>query len=234
MMQKVDAVVTLGEYWRDFVHDFLQVDASRIAVLHNAVPGPASTPERTGTGTCRILFLGVVCERKGVPTLLSALAHPALRALDWRVTMAGNGEVDFYRAEAERLGLSDRISFLGWVGETQARQLLAESDVLVLPSRNEGLPMAILEAMAYGLPVVATPVGSITDAIADGDTGLLVPVGDQEALARAILKLVENPSLRLHIGARAREQYLSMFDIAAFNRKLEHIFRQAKRQLPVS
>lgn len=234
MMQKVDAVVTLGEYWRDFVHDFLQVDASRIAVLHNAVPGPASIPERTGTGTCRILFLGVVCERKGVPTLLSALAHPALRALDWRVTMAGNGEVDFYRAEAERLGLSDRISFLGWVGETQARQLLAESDVLVLPSRNEGLPMAILEAMAYGLPVVATPVGSITDAIADGDTGLLVPVGDQEALARAILKLVENPSLRLHIGARAREQYLSMFDIAAFNRKLEHIFRQAKRQLPVS
>jgi glycosyltransferase involved in cell wall biosynthesis len=232
MMAKADAVVTLGTYWRDFVCGELGVDPSKVAILHNAVPGPAALPERPSKGPCRIVFLGVVCERKGVPILLRALAEPAMRSLEWHADIAGNGEVDFFRAEAQRLGLAKRVTFHGWVDEARARQLLAASDILTLPSRNEGLPMAILEAMAYGLPIVATAVGSIADAIVDGESGLLVPVGDEHALCDALARLVGDPGLRAALGARAREHYLARFEISAFNARLAEIFRCARLRLP--
>ena len=234
MMGKTDAVVALGSYWRDFVHTALHVPSERIAILHNAVPGPETVPVRPIARTCRILFLGVVCERKGVPTLLDALATLALQALDWHMDLAGDGELDFYRAEVVRLGLADRVSFLGWIDETGVRATLATSDILVLPSRNEGLPMAILEAMAYGLPVVATPVGSIADAITDGENGLLVPVADCAALSQALQRLVRDPVQRQAMGMRAREAYLARFDITAFNARLAQVYVQACLGLPVS
>lgn len=234
MMRKADAIVTLGNYWRDFVHNDLGVPAERITVLHNAVPGPERVPTKNAGPDCRFLFLGVVCERKGVPTLLNALADNRL-AMDrnWTIDFAGNGEVERYHAEALKLGLGERVRFHGWVDEKAARSLLEKTDVLVLPSRNEGLPMAILEAMAYGLPIVSTPVGSIADAVEDGDNGFLVPVGDSTRLAGALANLASDGMLRQRMGQRSRQRYLDMFDIVAFNRKLEKIFMRAKQHLPV-
>lgn len=233
MVGKADAVVTLGKFWHDFVRDELHVDPQRITILHNAVPGPEAVTERSNT-TCRFLFLGVVCERKGVPTLLSALAEPCMAQLDWTMDIAGNGEVEFYKSEAMRLGIAHRVRFLGWMDEQGAKRLLEQSDVLVLPSRNEGLPMAILEAMAYGLPIVSTPVGSIADAVVDSDNGFLTPVGDGRSLATALSSLAADASLRRGMGARARQRYLDMFNITAFNIRLAEIFRRSKKRLPVS
>jgi glycosyltransferase involved in cell wall biosynthesis len=230
MMSRAEVVVVLGEYWRSFVVEELGVDASRVAVLHNAVPGPEVAPRRDPGGCCRILLLGVVSERKGVPTLLEALTRAPLAALDWRVTIAGNGEVEKYRAEAARLGLADRVTFVGWVDESGARRLLAEADVFVLPSRNEGLPVAILEAMAYGLPVVATAVGSIADAVVQGKTGILVQPGDAGALAEALQALIERPAWRQDLGAKARGRYEQHFEISAFNERLAEIFHHAHQR----
>lgn len=233
MIGKANAVVTLGKFWHDFVRDELHVDPQRITILHNAVPGPETVAERNST-PCRFLFLGVVCERKGVPTLLSALADPRMAELDWRIDVAGNGEVDFYKSEAVRLGIDHRVRFLGWMNEQGAKRLLEQSDVLVLPSRNEGLPMAILEAMAYGLPIVSTPVGSIADAVIDGDNGFLTPVGDGRSLATALASLAGDAQLRRRMGAHARQRYLDMFNITTFNIRLAEIFRRSKKRLPVS
>lgn len=233
MVGKADAVVTLGKFWHDFVRDELHVDPQRITILHNAVPGPEAVAERTNT-PCRFLFLGVVCERKGVPTLLSALAEPRMAQLDWTMDIAGNGEVDFYKSEAVRLGIEHRVRFLGWIDEHGAKRLLEQSDVLVLPSRNEGLPMAILEAMAYGLPIVSTPVGSIADAVINGENGFLTPVGDGKSLAAALSSLARDAPLRRRMGACARQRYLDMFNITAFNVRLAEIFRRSKKRLPVS
>lgn len=234
MMAKADAVIVLGSYWRDFVAREIGIGRERIAVLHNAVPGPAALPDRPDGRPCKILFLGVVCERKGVPVLIEALADPALSSLGWTAIFAGNGEVEHHRAQARSLGLAGRTHFTGWVDEQGARALLAEADILVLPSRNEGLPMAILEAMAYGLAIVATPVGAIADAVTDGETGLLAPVGDSRALAGALGRLVADPALRRSLGAQARRRYEAMFDITAYNRRLERIFRRAVQGQPVA
>lgn len=233
MVGRANAVVTLGKFWHDFVRDELHVDPQRITILHNAVPGPEMVAERND-GSCRFMFLGVVCERKGVPTLLSALADPRMAALDWSMDIAGNGDVDYYKSEAVRLGIDHRVRFLGWMDERGAKRLLEQSDVLVLPSRNEGLPMAILEAMAYGLPIVSTPVGSIADAVIDGENGFLTPVGDAGSLAAALSSLAGDPRLRRRMGAHARQRYLDMFNITAFNIRLAEIFRRSKKRLPVS
>ena len=232
LLGRAEAVVVLGEHWRRFVRDELQVDDRRIVVLPNAVPGPAAVPARDEPGPCRILFLGELGERKGVPVLLAALASPALAEHDWHVTFAGGGAVEPSRAEAQRLGIGGRVSFLGWSDQATVARLLAGSEVLVLPSRNEGLAMAILEAMAHGLAVVATPVGATAEAVVDGETGLLVPVGDAPALAAALARLIGDRPLRRRLASAARRRYLERFEISAFNRKLSSLYRSVAAGAP--
>lgn len=228
MLQAADLVIVLGTAWRRYLVERLGLPEDKVVILRNAVPGPASLAPRPEGGPCRILFLGVVGRRKGVDELLAALAAPALEGLAWQATIAGNGEVERYRARAEALGLGDRVRFAGWVDEAGTRALLAEADLFTLPSRNEGLPMAIIEAMAYGLPVVATPVGAITDAVREGETGLLVPPGDAPALAQALARLVGDPGLRRQLGAAGRAAYLAELEIGAFNDRLERLLRRVE------
>jgi glycosyltransferase involved in cell wall biosynthesis len=225
LLAQADAVVVLGQFWRNFVRDELGLADKRIVVMHNAVPGPAALPTRDVRGPCRLLFLGRMGAHKGVPVLLSALARLQLdERLAWQATLVGDGEVEATRAECQRLALVDRVQVLGWTDEAAVRTLLAASEVLVLPSRNEGLPMAILEAMAHGLAIVATPVGSITDAVRDGETGLLVPVDDPDALANALARLIGDPGLRRQLGHAGRNLYLECFEQSAFNRRLSGLF----------
>jgi len=225
MMLKANRILVLGTFWRSFVVDELKIPADRVSVLHNAVPGPSAVPSRPAEGTCRLLFLGVVGVRKGIETLLQAL--PLLPArTSWHLDVAGNGNIEACRAEVSRLGVADRVTVMGWVDERRAARLLAESDVLVLPSRNEGLPLAILEGMSYGLPIVTTPVGSIMDAVSHGETGLLVPPGDHVALAAALTSLVEDPDLRRKLGRGARDQYERTFQLSTFKAKLAGVFHR--------
>jgi glycosyltransferase involved in cell wall biosynthesis len=138
---------------------------------------------------------------------------PDLQNRPWTATLAGNGPVPKYRAEAASMGLADRVFLPGWQSADQVKALLAEADIFVLPSQHEGLPMAILEAMAGGVPVIATPVGAIGDAIRDGQTGLLVPPGDVGALAAALARLLDNAGLRHTLATNARARFEAMFTI---------------------
>jgi len=230
-MNRANAVVVLGSHWASYV-ERIGIDPGRIRIIRNAVPGPeASSAARPG-GRCRILFLGVIAERKGMPELIEALSREELRGLDWEIAIGGNGNTDPYLALVEQHGLSDRVRFLGWVDNPKARALLAETDIFVLPSRNEGLPMAILEAMAFGVPVVATPVGDIREAVEDGVTGVIVPVRDPQALAKALADLVRDPVLRRRLGDQALTRFHADFDIAAFNRRLAALYAETMAAHP--
>jgi glycosyltransferase involved in cell wall biosynthesis len=114
--------------------------------------------------------------------------------LGWSITMAGDGDIAGSRKRAQELGLLDRVTFTGWLDAEQVDDLLESSDVLVLPSYAEGLPMSVIEAFAHGVAVIATPVGAIPEIVIDGESGLLVPAGDTGALcelARAGRKMWE-------------------------------------------
>ena len=214
MFRRAARVIVLGDVWRRFVVDKLRVPFDRIDVICNGVPAPAasSPPHR---GPVHIVFLGRLGDRKGVPELLAALSSDRLSGLEWRATLAGDGEIERFRAEASRRGLTARIEFPGWVGQTEAASILASGDIFVLPSYNEGLPVAVLEALAHGIATVATPVGSLAEFLTDRDQVLFVPPGDVDALTGALERLVVSADTRRVLGANGRLVFRRHFDIAA-------------------
>jgi glycosyltransferase involved in cell wall biosynthesis len=121
-------------------------------------------------------------------------------------------------------GLSDRVELLGAQGTVA--ELLARSGVFVLSSRSEGFPVSILEAMAAGLPVVATDVGGIAEAVVDGETGILVPAADPQALAGALEQLVADVELRRRLGAGGRARALRLFDTPRYRAAHLDLYRR--------
>jgi glycosyltransferase involved in cell wall biosynthesis len=197
-------LVVLGEGWREFFES-IGIPKHRIVVAPNPVVLPDSIPERDQTGTVRFVYFGMITPRKGVFDLVEALAKlkPECRA---RVhfTLAGNGDLAQLRERAASLRLQDVVEIRGWVGPEERDRLLAGANAFVLPSHTEGLPMSLLEAMAWGLPPICTPVGSIPEYVIDGANGLLVPPSDPTQLAEAIEKLVARNEQRSYMGRLAR------------------------------
>ena len=170
--------------------------ASRLHVIHNGIDAPAQPPER-GPWPLRprLVTVARLNADKDVATLLAALAQPAAQA--WRAEIVGDGpEREALEAQCDALDLRSRVRFAGERDDVADR--LAQADAFVLPSRMEALPMSILEAMAAALPVVACDVGGVSEEVAEGRTGLLVPPEAPGDLADALGRLHASAA-----GARA-------------------------------
>jgi glycosyltransferase involved in cell wall biosynthesis len=156
-----------------------------------------------------VLALGALHHKKGFDILLAALAQiPA--DVDWRCWIAGDGpDREALAARAQAPELAGRVQLLG--ARTDTADLLHAADVLVMPSLSEGLGNAAIEAMACGLPVVASEVGGLRFAVDDGHTGLLVPPASPEALAAALKRVLLDPDLRAKFGASGRERARTCF-----------------------
>lgn len=213
VLRRCVRVVVIGNHWRNMVVKELGLDPAQVVLIHNGAPAWVQSERKASRGGCALLMLGELGPRKGTADLIAALATPDLRQSDWTATLAGNGPVDQFRSTIESLGLSDRIHLPGWQSVGEVRTLLGGADIFLLPSHNEGLPMAILEAMAAGVAIITTPVGAIRDAVVDGETGLLVPPGNVPALARAIRKLLDDPPLRERLAVSARARFEQLFTI---------------------
>lgn len=160
-----------------------------------------------------IVSLGRLGDPKGSATLVRALARLDGRQREARLLLAGDGDRAPIAGEARRLGVGDRVELPGWIGpDERARTLLAAS-VFALPSRDEGLPMALLEAMAYGLPAIVSPVGGIPDVFEDGRHGYFVQPDDPDALADRLRALLENPDLARTMGEQARADAMTRYDV---------------------
>jgi glycosyltransferase involved in cell wall biosynthesis len=205
----------------------LALPKTSFLVLPNAVPDPQPI-SRDGVGVegasqLHIVFLGYLSARKGVPELLEALASPVVAPLTWHATLAGDGPVEEYRARAGALGLSNRVTFPGWIDQPAASALCAGADILVLPSHAEGLAMSLLEGLAHGLAVVATPVGAHAEVIEPEQSGLMVPPGDIAALASAIARVLRDPALRSRLSAGGRQRFLDRFDVRFYSARLAQL-----------
>ena len=196
-------------------------------VIHNAVEFSSfPTSERSGDPP-RIVSVGRLAFPKDFPTLVAALASIET---DWRAALVGEGPLrPEIAGELERNGLSERVELLG--SRDDVPELLADADIFVLSSRSEGFPVSVLEAMAAGLPVVATDVGGISEAVVHGETGLLVPASDPVALAGALGRLVRDAPLRRRLGASGLERARRDFDVAPFRTAhLELYLRELARR----
>jgi glycosyltransferase involved in cell wall biosynthesis len=176
-----------------------------------------------------VLIVGHLSEVKGYPTFLqaartiaNAVPECAFAALGGETVSRGYGSV--LSDMAVDLGLADRVRFLGW--RPDVADVLQAADVVTLPSRAEGLPLAVLEAMACARPVVATPVGGVPDAVVDEVTGLLVPPDDPHRLATAILRLLCDPDTAGRMGAAGRRRVEESFSLVGFASGVEAVYRE--------
>lgn len=208
-LHNLDVLIVLGEKWKSSI---LRIEPStKVVVIRNTIEIPS---EKTNWNEkqFRILFLGVLIPRKGVKDLLQAISllKQENKLGKIKLTIAGDGkEKDSLFSESHKMGLDDIVEFTGWINENEKKRLFLDSQLLVLPSYNEGLPVSILEAISYGLPIIATNVGDVSSAVINGSNGFLFTPGDVSSLMNLI------------------------FDISC-NRKRFYIMSMASRQLAIS
>ncbi|WP_374246657.1 glycosyltransferase family 4 protein, partial [Zoogloea sp.] len=194
-------VFVLSESWADWLRT--HIGHPDVRVLPNPVL-PVVLPDDVPREPHTLLFLGRLEDAKGVFVLIDALARLAGVRPGLRAILAGEGDLAGVRAAAAAAGVAERIELPGWVtGEAKAC-LLARAGIFVLPSRFEGVPMALLEAQAAGLPVVASRVGGIPQVVTDGFNGMLAAPDDVASLVTALKPLLADPALAQRMGEAGR------------------------------
>lgn len=230
----VDAAVTVCAANVPYLVERQRVPEGKITVVHNALParyGEARSRSRPGVraelgipgDAVAVCIAGSLIRRKGHHLLIEALSGLAGRA--WHLVIIGEGEE---RSACERLleerNLRGRTSMMGQRSPAEVERLLSGMDIFVLPSVMEAFPYTILEAMACGLPVVASRIFGIPEAALDGETALLVDPGSRDALANAIERLLCDPELRLRLGRAGRARFERLFTLDAQMNRMESVY----------
>ncbi|HLO83780.1 MAG TPA: glycosyltransferase family 4 protein [Nostocaceae cyanobacterium] len=230
VFRQCQSFIVLSKTWQDYYVDNLGLNQEQVVVLSNPTELPLQVPDRKNNHQINLVFCGRVGQRKGAFDLINAFANlPEAKKNSAQLIIAGDGEVEPAQQLASSLNLAEKVTFLGWINSQQRDEILSKADVFILPSYNEGLPMAILEAMGWGLPVIATPVGGIPELVLTNQNGLIVTPGDIQQLSAAIELLIENESLRLSLGTVAR-QNVEKFDIRNYCQTLANIYRSLSNE----
>jgi glycosyltransferase involved in cell wall biosynthesis len=227
-MRRADAFVALGDVWATRIREI--APDVRITAIPNAVR--VGSPVLQDFDPVHVVFLGRIGDHKGTFRLLDAWAklvcEPGFDVAGRSaavLTIAGDGEGERARRCIDDLSLQDSVAVHDWLSEARVDELLDSAQVLVLPSRNEGQPMAVLEAMARGLCVIATDVGGIPEMIGGG-CGVLIPPDDTEAIAAALREVVGDCELRARYGAAAHDRAGTCFGTDTVARRIDALYRE--------
>ena len=228
---RVDAHVAVGEASARRMEDCYALGRGTVRSIPNCVPdieGEPAPPPVRADGQMVVGSVGRLDLMKAHDVLLRAIAQ-----VDGvRVVILGEGsQREALETLAAELGVSDRVELRGWVDNP--RDYLPEFDVIAMPSRSEGFPLAIVEAMLAARPVVATRVGSVAEAVLDGETGFLVDKDDVVELATALRCLRDDPELRIRLGLYGREVGVSRFTVEYMAKNYERLWYEMVAAPPV-
>ena len=221
---KGDMALVLSPSIKRKVEEYIGTN-HRVEVLYNPCPTihsvtPFEKRER------EILFAGTLNANKGYADLIIGFAKIATKHPEWKVVFAGNGQVEQAKALAQKLGVEDQCQFLGWVNGEQKDAAFRRASVLCLASYQEGFPMAVLDAWAYGVPVVTTPAGGLIDIIEEGKNGLMFTAGDTDAIAEKLDKIISDTHMRKTIAVESRMLAHVTFNIDNLNNQLGKIYEE--------
>ena len=220
LFSQADLILVLSEQWRKWIKEALGI-TEHVKVLYNPCPIVNRREDRREN---IILFAGTIIPRKGYADLIKAFAKIAKKYPDWKVIFAGNGEIENAKNLASEYGISNQIIFPGWINGKKKEETFQKASIYCLASDGEGFPMGVLDAWAYGIPCVVTPVGGIPDIVKDGINGLIFPVGDIDTLALKLEKLITNKDLRKKIVEETDKYVNNDFNVSCINKKLGQIY----------
>jgi glycosyltransferase involved in cell wall biosynthesis len=219
--RRVSAHVAVGERSARAVEQAFGLPSGSVRTIYNGVPDiPVEPLPRRSNGPV-IGAVGRLEPEKGYDVAIRALRDIPEATL---VLVGDGSERERLEALARELGLADRVELTGWSDE--ARRYLPGFDAFVLPSRQEGFPLAVIEAMLAGLPVIAADVGSVGEAVVDGETGYLVPVGEPAVLAERLRRVLSDRELAQQLGRSGRERALANFTAETMARSFETLYRE--------
>ena len=219
------AIICVCQYERELALRRRIARQEQLRVVYNGVRDiPSELRARPATNLPRIVSVARLNSPKDHATLLRALA--AIRSQPWELHLVGDGPLEGkLRCLAAGLGITECVRFLGYL--TDPARTLARAQIFALSSRSEGFPRSVLEAMRAGLPVVASAVGGVPEAVTEGHNGLLVPPGEPAALSAAIGALLSSPELRTRMGLEARRTYESRFRFERMADETEAVYTLA-------
>ncbi len=219
-----DMVICLSESWKKYFTETFS--PRKLEVVNNMILPPKNTGRIDADNRFTLLFLGLITENKGIFDLLKVIADNREEyngKLLLRV--GGNGKTKQLEEVIAELHLENMVTFEGWVSGEHKEQLYRSSDVLILPSYFEGVPLVILEAMSYGLPIIATNVGGIPDILERWNNGILLEPGDAVQLNNAILKLMNDKGLQSQFS-ECSQKGISNFYPDSVLEKLQKIYQE--------
>lgn len=222
LFASVGKVIVLSEEWRTFFLENRICKSGKLAVLHNAVEVPVRPVD-----VCLrqdVLFLGRLGAGKSPDVLLRAAKEVLKDHPQTRFRFGGDGDIAKYKELAEKLDIVDNCDFLGWTTGAQKEEAICSSRIYCLPSKHEGMPMSVLEAMSYGLATISTPVGGVPQVIQDGVNGYLMPIDDSEFLAYRINELLDDSDLAARLGSAGRKTIVESFGMDSYARKLTKLY----------
>lgn len=222
-LAEVDVNIVLSEHLVPMIKD--KSPKAKVSVLYNAVNVYSSNPYNDTAKN--ILFLGRLGQRKGTYDLLYAInILDAQIDLKYQFYLCGDGDMDGVKAKIKELNISHRITHVGWTDGEMKKKFLANTLINVLPSYNEGLPMTILETMAYGIPNISTSIASIPEIIHDRENGFLICPGDVTLLAARIKCLIDNSELRKSFSKKSYHLILERFSLDHNIEELKSIYKK--------
>lgn len=204
-----DRVIVLSEEWADFFGKHV-CDEKKIEIIHNGVVIP--NYEKSDYTDLNVLFLGRLGERKGTYDLLKVIPDVLKRIPNARFFFGGDGEVERCKELAEKTGIADNVSFLGWIRDAEREEYLKKCSTFVLPSYHEGMPMSVLEAMSYGLATISTNAGGIPQIISQGIDGYRVEAGDLKELETTLVRVLISSNEKRILGQAARKKIVEKFN----------------------
>lgn len=223
IFKKCSKVLALSEEWKEILSQI--VNKEKIEVLDNSIIVKEDKNKKDYSAK-KILFLGRVGKRKGVYDILQVAHKIISKYPDVKFIIAGDGEVDKVKKICIDKEINKNIEIIGWVSGDDKVKLLNEATVYLLPSYNEGMPISILEAMAYKLPIISTNIGGIPQLISNNSEGFIFEPGDLEKLEEVLDKILEDRDLRERLGNNSFNKVNSKFNMEKNILKLCEIYKE--------
>ena len=223
-MKKADVVVALSYTWKEIIESTFNIN--NIRVIYNPCPQVHSKIEKKNDKY--ILYAGTIDHRKGYDDMIRAFAKVHTQCREWHLVFAGNGEIEKAIELARANGIADKCEFLGWVSGKDKEKAFQNASVYCLSSYAEGFPMGVLDAWAYGLPVITTPVGGLPDILIDGVNALVNDPGDINELANNMVKIT-NDALRHSIAKESIKLADGIFSVKSIDKQVGNLYAELSK-----